>query len=256
MCSSGSSQSTSIPDARGGHSSAVTSAPHRRPLEGSEESSESDTTRHHSHDLHETWKTQEEGRVYTMPYDKLVIACGTYQRTFGTPGVVQNAWFLKDVQNARAVRWRVLECFEQAEHPELNDDQRRKLLNFIIVGGGPTGAEMAAALYDLVNSDLKRTFPEIHHLAKITIVDAAGAILNTFDESLQKYARDNFLHDGIDLKLNRKPVRECAVLSNLPLDDHCRGAFFPRSPNLTPVNTPLTIANRRRPRELRRGTRR
>lgn len=199
----------------------MTSAPHRRPLEGSEESSESDTTRHHSHDLHETWKAQEEGRVYTMPYDKLVIACGTYQRTFGTPGVVQNAWFLKDVQNARAVRWRVLECFEQAEHPELNDEQRRKLLNFIVVGGGPTGAEMAAALYDLVNSDLKRTFPEIHHLAKITIVDAAGAILNTFDESLQKYARDNFLHDGIDLKLNRKPVRGCAADFLLVSVFHC-----------------------------------
>ncbi|CAO1624354.1 unnamed protein product [Parajaminaea phylloscopi] len=197
----------SVPNARGGHSSAMVRPPHRRAIEGSDTAADAATTRHHSHDPQENWKSQEEGRSYALPFDKLVIAAGTYNRTFNTPGVVENAWFLKDVQNARAIRWRVLECFEQAEHPELTDEQRRNLLNFVVVGGGPTGAEFASALYDLIHSDIKRIFPQLYPLAQITIFDAAGNILNSYDENLQKYAREMFLHDGIHLKLNRKPVR-------------------------------------------------
>lgn len=181
--------------------------PHRRAIEGSDAGDEAFQTKHHSHDAHESWKSQEEGRTYALPYDKLVIACGTYNRTFGTEGVKQNAWFLKDVQNSRAIRYRILECFEQAEHPDLTDEQRRNLLHFIVVGGGPTGAEFAAALYDLIRKDIKRIFPKLQPLAKITIFDAAGGILNSFDESLQEYAKKQFLHDGIELKLNRKPIR-------------------------------------------------
>lgn len=201
------SQGASVPNARGGHSSAMVRPPHRRAVEGSEQSEHAETTRHHSHDPQESWKSQEEGRSYALPYDKLVIAAGSYNRTFSTPGVVENAWFLKDVQNARAIRWRVLECFEQAEHPELTDEQRRNLLNFIVVGGGPTGAEFASALYDLIHSDIKKVFPTLYPLAQITIFDAAANILNTYDENLQEYARKQFIHDGIHLKMNRKPVR-------------------------------------------------
>lgn len=197
----------SIPNARGGHSSAMVRPPHRRAIEGSEVGDEAASSKHHSHDPHESWKSQEEGRTYALPYDKLVIACGTYNRTFNTAGVKQNAWFLKDVQNSRAIRYRILECFEQAEHPDMTDEQRRNILHFVVVGGGPTGAEFAAALYDLIQKDIKRIFPKLQPLARITIFDAAGGILNTFDESLQEYARKRFIHDGIELKLNRKPVR-------------------------------------------------
>lgn len=182
--------------------------PHRRTVEGSDEASESETSRHHSHDENETWKSQEEGRTFVMPYDKLIIACGAYNRTFGVEGVRENAFFLKDVQNARAIRWRTLEVFEQAEHPHLTDEQRRNLLNFIVVGGGPTGAEFAAALYDLIKTDIKKIFPQLAPLAKISIYDAAGSILNSFDQSLQEYARKQFDRDGIELKLNRKPKSE------------------------------------------------
>lgn len=202
----GESEQKHIPNARGGHSSAMVRPPHRRAIEGADKEDVS-RKRHHSHDETESWKSVEEGRQYTLPYDYLCIAPGAYNRTFNTPGVAENAWFLKDVQNARAIRWRILECFEQAEHPDLDDEQRRALLNFIIVGAGPTGSELAAALHDLVSTDIKRIFPGLVPLCKITLVDAADSILNSFDESLQTYARQQFDRNGIALKLGRKPVR-------------------------------------------------
>lgn len=181
--------------------------PHRQAIEGSEDATHA-TAREHNDGPNETWDSQEQGRSYALPYDKLVIATGTYNRTFGTPGVRENAWFLKDVQNARSIRFRIMECFEQAEHPELTDQQRRNVLSFIVVGGGPTGSEMASALFDMVHNDIRRVFPHLVELCSITIVDAAGSILNTFDKSLQEYAQKTFQRDGIQLKLNRKPVRE------------------------------------------------
>jgi NADH dehydrogenase FAD-containing subunit len=88
-------------------------------------------------------------------------------------------------------------------HSSLTDDQRRKLLSFIIVGGGPTGSELAAELHDMVTKDLKRLFPDIAHLSKVRIIDASGGILNNFDDSLAKYAREKFARDGIEVLLNR-----------------------------------------------------
>jgi len=63
-----------------------------------------------------------------------------YSATFGIPGVSAHAYFLKDVRDAAKIRQRILECFELACQPTVTDEERRNLLNFVIVGGGPTGA--------------------------------------------------------------------------------------------------------------------
>jgi NADH dehydrogenase FAD-containing subunit len=63
------------------------------------------------------------------------------------------------------------------------------------VGGGPTGSEFAAELHDLCTTDLMRIYPNIAHLAKISIVDASGGILNNFDASLATFAREKFKRD-------------------------------------------------------------
>ena len=92
------------------------------------------------------------GRLFDLKYDKLVVAVGCYSQTFGTPGVKENALFLKDVVDARKIRKRVLECrhlslyfvpkllivlgFETASLPVTSSDLRDQLLNFAIVGGG------------------------------------------------------------------------------------------------------------------------
>lgn len=89
---------------------------------------------------------------FHVNYDKLVIAVGAYSQTFNTPGVKEHGTFLKDVSDARRIRMRVLECFEQASQPTLSDVQRRGLLHFAIVGAGPTGIEFAAELHGASSS--------------------------------------------------------------------------------------------------------
>lgn len=84
------------------------------------------------------------GRVFGIDYDKLVISVGCYSQTFGTPGVRELALFLKDVGDARRIRKQILACFEKAALPTTSDELKKYLLNFAIVGGGPTGIEFAA----------------------------------------------------------------------------------------------------------------
>ncbi|KAF8452645.1 NDE1, mitochondrial external NADH dehydrogenase [Boletus edulis BED1] len=140
------------------------------------------------------------GTPFTVRYDKLVIAVGAYSQTFDVPGVKQYAHFLKDVRDARAIRTRILDCFELANQPILSDIQRRNLLNFCIVGGGPTGVEFAAELHDLLHAEVEQHYPSLARLAKITLYDVAPNILGNFDRSLATYAEDKFRRDGISIK--------------------------------------------------------
>jgi NADH dehydrogenase FAD-containing subunit len=70
--------------------------------------------------------------------------------------------------------------------------QRRNLLNFCIVGGGPTGIEFAAELHDLISSDISRYYPQLARLPRITVYEVSDTILGNFDEELQKYAAKRF----------------------------------------------------------------
>ncbi|OCH92738.1 FAD/NAD-P-binding domain-containing protein [Obba rivulosa] len=136
---------------------------------------------------------------FRLSYDKLVIAVGAYNQTFNVPGVKEHAHFLKDIRDARAIRARVLECFEQANQPTITDDERRKLLHFCIVGGGPTGVEFAAELHDLLHTDMREHFPNLTRMAKISLYDVAPVILGSFDTGLQDYAVKKFKREGISI---------------------------------------------------------
>ncbi|KAL4072246.1 NDE1, mitochondrial external NADH dehydrogenase [Scleroderma citrinum] len=140
------------------------------------------------------------GTPFTLKYDKLVIAVGAYSQTFNVPGVKEHAHFLKDVRDARSIRTRILECFEQANQPILSDIQRRNLLHFCIVGGGPTGVEFAAELHDLLHTEIEQHYPTLARMTKITLYDVAPYILGSFDRSLANYAEEKFGRDGIDIK--------------------------------------------------------
>ncbi|KII91687.1 hypothetical protein PLICRDRAFT_38509 [Plicaturopsis crispa FD-325 SS-3] len=148
---------------------------------------------------HKDDATKRSSVPFSLRYDKLVIAVGAYSQTFNVPGVKEHAHFLKDVKDARAIRGRILECFDQANQPTLSDMDRRNLLNFCIVGGGPTGIEFAAELHDLLRTDLARHYPTLARLAKITVYDVAANILGTFDTTLVKYAENTFKRDGISI---------------------------------------------------------
>jgi hypothetical protein len=93
-------------------------------------------TGNHDRSKEEKEKEKEKGKLFGLKYDKLVITVGCYSQTFGTPGVRENALFLKDVGDARKIRNRLLTCFETASLPTTSDQMRQHLLNFAIVGGG------------------------------------------------------------------------------------------------------------------------
>lgn len=142
----------------------------------------------------------EQGEVFEVPYDKLIIAVGAVSRTFGTPGVRENAMFFKDIGDAKRVKRRVRECFELAVLPTTSPEMRKWLLNFAIVGAGPTGIELAGSLRDFIYSDMMLLYPSLHELPKITLYDVAPKVLSMFDESLSRYAMETMKSEGIDIK--------------------------------------------------------
>ncbi|RBQ79700.1 hypothetical protein FVER53590_12740 [Fusarium verticillioides] len=144
--------------------------------------------------------TKRKGEMITVPYDKLILAVGAYSQTFGIPGVREHANFLRDVGDARSIRLRILQCFERAELPSTTDEQRRKLLHFAVVGGGPTGIEFAAELHDLIHDDLARIYPDLMEFVGITVYDIAPKILPMFDKKLSSYTIDSFRRQGIHIK--------------------------------------------------------
>ena len=81
------------------------------------------------------------------------MANGTHTNTFNTPGVEQgknNVYFLKDLWDARQIRNRILECFERASYPSVTLEEKKRLLHFVIVGGGPINVEFAGELYSFL----------------------------------------------------------------------------------------------------------
>ncbi|KAF2495693.1 FAD/NAD(P)-binding domain-containing protein [Lophium mytilinum] len=140
------------------------------------------------------------GKTFDLTWDKLIITVGCYSQTFGTPGVKEHALFLKDVGDARKIRNRILLCFETAALPTTTDAMRKNLLNFAIVGGGPTGIEFSAELHDIIKEDLARIYPELMEFYKITVYDVADKVLPMFDEDLGKYAMKTFAREGIKIK--------------------------------------------------------
>ncbi|OCT45889.1 pyridine nucleotide-disulfide oxidoreductase family protein [Cladophialophora carrionii] len=160
-------------------------------------------------------------QVPTFPihYDKLVIAVGTYSQTFGTKGVRENAWFLKDVRDAVAIRRRILELFELALLPIMPEETKKHLLHFAIVGGGPTGMEFAACLSDLIREDISKLHPHLMKYVRISLYDVAPKVLPMFDASLADYAVKQYRRQNIEIKTSHQ-VEE--LRKGLPNDENAR----------------------------------
>lgn len=148
----------------------------------------------------ESQRQWEQGETFEVPYDKLVIAVGAVSRTFGTPGVRENAMFFKDIGDAKRVKRRVRECFELAVLPATTPEMQKWLLHFAIVGTGPTGTELAASLRDFIYSDMMKLYSSLKDIPQITLYDIAPKMLSMFDESLSRYAKETMKSEGIAIK--------------------------------------------------------
>ncbi|KAI0950046.1 hypothetical protein AcV7_008631 [Taiwanofungus camphoratus] len=137
-------------------------------------------------------------RIY-VPYDKLVIAVGSTSSTHGVPGL-EHCFQLKTVADSRLIRKRIIDNFETASLPTTSPEERRRLLSFVVCGGGPTGVETAAEIYDLCQEDIMNYYPKIcREEVSIHLIQSREHILNTYSEAISRYAEQRFLHSGIHL---------------------------------------------------------
>lgn len=127
------------------------------------------------------------GDRYDLKYDKLVIGVGAVSNTFGVPGVYDHSFFLKEISDARMIRNQILKNFELAMQPGVSEEEKKRLLHFVIVGGGPTGVEFGAELYDFVKQDVTRLYVHERSNVRVTLIEARQ-ILPSFDEKLRTFA--------------------------------------------------------------------
>lgn len=126
----------------------------------------------------------------TLQYDYLIVATGAAHAYFGHPEWAAFAPGLKTLDDALEIRKRMLLAYEIAER-ETRADERRRLLTFVVVGGGPTGVEMAGAIAEIARQTLKHEFRAIApERTRVVLVEAGPTILSTFPEDLRRSARD------------------------------------------------------------------
>lgn len=143
---------------------------------------------------------------FDVSYDYLVVSVGAEVNTFNTPGVREHCHFLKEVEDAEKIRESVVDLFEAATLPGISMEEKKRLLHFLVIGGGPTGVEYAAELHDLVKDDLSKIYPDVNKLWSITLIQSGDHILNMFDQRISDFASKKFQRDGIDVRTGARVI--------------------------------------------------
>jgi NADH dehydrogenase len=144
-----------------------------------------------------------------VPFHYLVLATGARHAYFGREDWARFAPGLKSLDDATYLRRRILMAFERAE-AETDVAERRRLMTFVVVGGGPTGVEMAGAIAELAKRALASDFRSIDpRCARIVLVEAAPRILTPFTEALSAAARRSLENLGVEVRLGHA-VSECS----------------------------------------------
>ena len=139
---------------------------------------------------------------FDLPYDSLIVAAGANQSYFGNDHFERYAPGMKTIDDALELRGRILGSLELAEITE-DEEERRKLMTFVVVGAGPTGVEMAGQIGELAHRTLKNSYRRIDPAdARIVLLDAAPAVLPPFGASLGQAARARLEKLGVEVHLN------------------------------------------------------
>ena len=140
-----------------------------------------------------------------IPYDYLILAAGATTNFFGMQEVEEHSFGMKTLQEAIHIRNHVLHMFERANKSQ-DEAERRKMLSFVIVGGGPTGIEEAGAISELVGIQKK----EFHNLnfdeVSIKLIEATPNVLPMMPQNLREHTVDVLRKKGVDVMLNTQVV--------------------------------------------------
>ena len=132
-----------------------------------------------------------------LSYDQLVIATGSVGTTFGIPGVEEHALQMKSIADARRIKSRLLNTYEDVQEGRLP----REALRVVVVGGGPTGVEVSGAVAEL-QSSLVREYPDIADKATVTLVEAGPRLLPSFTEESSAHAKEELEDLGVTVKVD------------------------------------------------------
>jgi NADH dehydrogenase len=139
-----------------------------------------------------------------VSYDYLILATGSITHSFGVQGVDDNAFFLKTLEEAVALKNHIICCFEAAAR-ENDEARKRSLLTFVIVGGGATGVEYAGALSELVRGPLIKDYPTIDFsMARIILLEAADKLIANMPEKVRLYTLEKLKKMGVEVLLGSK----------------------------------------------------
>lgn len=141
-----------------------------------------------------------DSRRCEVPFDLLVIAVGGKPRDFGVPGASSFALRVSSIEDAREIRRQILSLFGRAELPGQDEEEIRRLLTFVVIGGGPTGIEVAAEIHDLLRDELRRAHPQLAPRARIVLLEAGPRVLSQYRQALSGYAERHFRREGIEVR--------------------------------------------------------
>lgn len=138
----------------------------------------------------------------TIPYDRLVIAAGSTNNFFGNNNLIKQVFTLKSTAEAMRVRNEVLDRLERACICK-DEEKKKSLLNFVVIGGGATGVEIAGALGEMKKYIIPREYPSLRRdEVRITLIEGAGAVLSAMSNNSQEKALKYLKELLVDVKLN------------------------------------------------------
>jgi|WetSurMetagenome_2_1015567.scaffolds.fasta_scaffold03937_6 NADH:ubiquinone reductase (non-electrogenic) len=139
-------------------------------------------------------------KVFEISYDILVVAVGEVTNSYNIEGVTEYSLFLKELSDARKIRTKIVDCFENASLPGLSEEEKRNYLRFVVCGGGPTGVEFAAEMHDFIEDDVKKKYKELANYVEVVLIEARETLLASFDKKLSEYTMKVFRRQKIILK--------------------------------------------------------
>jgi NADH:ubiquinone reductase (H+-translocating) len=151
---------------------------------------------------HRKLKVVNLGETVEVEYDSLIVAAGAGQSYFGHPEFSRYAPGMKSIDDALEIRGRIFGAFEMAER-ETDPERRRQWLTFVVIGGGPTGVEMAGQIAELSRRSLHDNFRHFDPAsARVILVDAGDALIPSFGKRLSGKALTGLRGLGVEVQLN------------------------------------------------------
>lgn len=142
-----------------------------------------------------------------VDYDYLVIGLGMVSTYFGNAEWAQHTIGLKTLDEARRIRRRILHAYERAEATQ-DENKRQRLMTSVVIGGGPTGVEMAGAISELTKRVFKKDFRSIHtEDSRVVLVEALPRLLGLYSEKSSKKAKEDLENLGVEV-LTDSPVKD------------------------------------------------